>query len=148
VNKNKESKQMADLLERLEIEVDRCGIREVIETLAIVCDQKSEHVAANWQDNQMAKTWNKWARILDKAASNLKLSDPLEPVKKFTCSLCHRQFTGFGNNPEPLKPMDARCCDVCNAGLVIPARIAALYSRTDAGTGRVKPLSDDDWPKN
>lgn len=38
----------------------------------------------------------------------------------FTCSICFKHFTGFGNNAEPIN--DGRCCDECN-GMVIMARI-------------------------
>jgi len=39
------------------------------------------------------------------------------------CSLCGDKFTGMGNNPEPLRPYDERCCDPCNSTKVIPARL-------------------------
>lgn len=46
------------------------------------------------------------------------------------CCFCGKPLVGddrFGNNPEPL--MDhGRCCNACNADLVIPARIAALHA--------------------
>ena len=41
--------------------------------------------------------------------------------KKYTCCICSKKFTGFGNNPRPLKA-DGRCCDECNKK-VIEARI-------------------------
>lgn len=37
----------------------------------------------------------------------------------FTCSVCHKQSRGYGNNPAPL--FDAswgECCDYCNAVVV------------------------------
>ena len=46
------------------------------------------------------------------------------------CCLCGREFTGWGNNPWPVdKHPDHRCCDDCNAGLVIPARLALISVR-------------------
>jgi len=39
------------------------------------------------------------------------------------CSICKKPFQGFGNNPQPvIDDFDARCCDECNRGIVIPAR--------------------------
>ena len=38
-----------------------------------------------------------------------------------TCSICRRPYTGYGNNAEPVN--QGRCCDECNATVVIPARI-------------------------
>jgi len=42
------------------------------------------------------------------------------------CSICHRIYTGYGNNAWPIN--DGRCCDPCN-DLVIGARINQM--RTD-----------------
>lgn len=47
----------------------------------------------------------------------------LETGKTFICCLCHKQFKGFGNNPEPLKSAPNRCCDECDRNKVIPARL-------------------------
>jgi DNA-directed RNA polymerase subunit RPC12/RpoP len=42
------------------------------------------------------------------------------------CSICHKDFEGFGHNPEPIKPYEARCCDHCNHEVVVPLRIFGL----------------------
>ncbi len=42
--------------------------------------------------------------------------------KKYICCICKMPFTGYGNNPDPVKKR-GRCCDSCNAEKVIPARI-------------------------
>lgn len=42
------------------------------------------------------------------------------------CSICKIHFCGFGNNPWPVN--NGRCCDDCNALMVIPARIALIFS--------------------
>lgn len=50
----------------------------------------------------------------------------------FMCCFCNRAFKGWGNNPYPLnKDEKARCCDDCNANLVVPARLylAQLHAR-------------------
>lgn len=47
--------------------------------------------------------------------------------EKHICCICGKEFEGFGNNPYPVnKEEDARCCDICNDIVVIPARIDAL----------------------
>lgn len=43
--------------------------------------------------------------------------------RRFICCLCGKEETGWGNNPAPVSKADARCCDMCNATLVIPARM-------------------------
>lgn len=47
--------------------------------------------------------------------------------EKHICCICGEEFEGFGNNPYPVnKDENARCCDVCNDIVIIPARIEAL----------------------
>lgn len=44
--------------------------------------------------------------------------------EKHICCICHKEFTGWGNNPDPYPAEDGndRCCDECNMNFVIPAR--------------------------
>lgn len=42
-----------------------------------------------------------------------------------TCCICGKSFTGWANNPWPVK-QDGECCDSCNFNFVLPARIARL----------------------
>lgn len=42
----------------------------------------------------------------------------------FTCCICGKIFSGYGNNPYPVsKNENDRCCDQCNRDAVIPARM-------------------------
>ena len=46
------------------------------------------------------------------------------------CCICGRIFRGWGNNPYPVvQDVEARCCDVCNATAVVPARLEQLYRK-------------------
>lgn len=45
-------------------------------------------------------------------------------MKKEICSICKKEYTGWGNNAEPIN--DGRCCDECNWKKVIPARMKKL----------------------
>lgn len=45
--------------------------------------------------------------------------------KWFTCCFCGKLCKGYGNNPAPLKD-EGRCCDDCNASIVVPERIKLL----------------------
>ena len=42
--------------------------------------------------------------------------------EELICCLCNEEIYGYGNNPSPVKE-DGKCCDKCNMGVVIPARI-------------------------
>lgn len=43
------------------------------------------------------------------------------------CIICSGPIVGYGNNAEPVKV--GRCCDSCNATVVIPARIKSLFNK-------------------
>lgn len=57
------------------------------------------------------------------------------------CSICQLEFAEFGNNPYPVN--EGRCCDQCNASVVIPARLNMLLRNTDARKTRAKKLVTD-----
>ena len=43
-----------------------------------------------------------------------------------TCCFCGKKYTHWGNSISPLihpSSIDARCCDVCNATIVVPNRM-------------------------
>jgi hypothetical protein len=43
------------------------------------------------------------------------------------CVLCGKEFTEWGNNPEPVAPYeDGQCCDWCNMTIVLPARMGRM----------------------
>lgn len=45
-------------------------------------------------------------------------------IKETKCCICGKPIVGYGNNPYPVdKNPDNKCCDKCNATVVIPARI-------------------------
>ena len=56
--------ELASLKENLEQEIDRLGIDTVVDALAEICREKSEHVSTNWGDRNLAKAWNKLAEKL------------------------------------------------------------------------------------
>jgi hypothetical protein len=58
--------------EALEALVDRYGLSAVISQLANVCDDKSQHIASNWQDNVTARMWMNCVHILDRASDRVK----------------------------------------------------------------------------
>lgn len=55
--------------------------------------------------------------------------------EKKICCICGKEFTGWGNNPDPVTDKDgnlfdedARCCDECNSEVVIPTRLLKISS--------------------
>ena len=53
---------------------------------------------------------------------------------EFKCCICGKTFSGYGNNPAPVK-MEGRCCDDCDSMVVIPTRIKLI-------TGRAKEIEE------
>ena len=52
-----------------------------------------------------------------------------DPVR--TCCICGEPISDYGNDPWPVSENpDDRCCDACNAAVVIPARIRNLQAKT------------------
>ena len=53
--------------------------------------------------------------------------------ERFSCTICNGtieiEISGWreGHNAEPVTP--GRCCSVCNAEVVIPARIAHIFNK-------------------
>lgn len=52
-----------------------------------------------------------------------------EEVGSKTCCICGKEYTGYGNNPEPVR-ISGRCCNDCNEKRVIPARMLMLSAFT------------------
>jgi hypothetical protein len=46
----------------------------------------------------------------------------LNESKVNICCLCGEPYTGYGNDPWPVKD-EGRCCNGCNTSLVIPERL-------------------------
>lgn len=45
----------------------------------------------------------------------------------YECCICGKICTDWGNDPWPvIEAEDARCCDECNATVVVPARLERL----------------------
>jgi hypothetical protein len=54
--------------EELEALIDRHGLTHVVNTLAVVCIEKAEHLRTNWQDGVTAKAWDADGKTLTQAA--------------------------------------------------------------------------------
>lgn len=57
---------------QLETLVDRHGVLGVLSALSFICVEKADHIASNWQDAHLAKTWDYTASVLEKVHDKLK----------------------------------------------------------------------------
>lgn len=62
-------------------------------------------------------------------------------AEKRVCSICGREFTGYGNNAEPIN--DGICCDECNIGAVIPRRMAEQFGASLEEFGKAADDAND-----
>lgn len=49
----------------------------------------------------------------------------MENTEEKTCCICGKKFTGWGNDPWPVKK-EGECCDECNNSQVLAARLAGV----------------------
>jgi hypothetical protein len=63
------SKDATDNLEKI---VDHYGLENIVRALAFICSEKSTHIATNWQDVKLAKSWMQCSTILDGALRRLE----------------------------------------------------------------------------
>lgn len=63
--------EQSKLIEALEPLVDFSSLSDVILALARVCNEKTEHIRCNWQDESTAKAWDRAARVLDTASTKV-----------------------------------------------------------------------------
>lgn len=68
---NTESEAKAS--ETLEMLVDKHSLSNVLALLESICHEKAEHVRTNWQDESLAKAWERAAKTLDSARAKVDI---------------------------------------------------------------------------
>jgi hypothetical protein len=64
--------EVTPLSEQLEKMVDRTSLSDILSLLAIICEEKTDHIRANWQDKTTANVWARCSRELDVIAARVK----------------------------------------------------------------------------
>jgi hypothetical protein len=57
----------------LEALIDKLGLVEVLSQISEICHAKAEHIAENWQDVNLAKTWTKAAMQIETLSKKVSL---------------------------------------------------------------------------
>ena len=65
--------QVRELETVLEEWVDKSSLSKVLEVLSTVCQAKSEHLEANWQDTTTAKYWYQAGYALEKLQPRIEV---------------------------------------------------------------------------
>ena len=60
--------RLEELAAELEPMVARHGMADVLESLAVLAALKEEHVASNWGDRELARSWKRVASRIEQAA--------------------------------------------------------------------------------
>lgn len=50
----------------VEQHIDQYGLESILEIVAIICHEKSDHIRANWQDEKLARAWEKNGDRIDR----------------------------------------------------------------------------------
>lgn len=59
-------------LEDLEGMIDKAGLATVLGQISEICMAKADHIRSNWQDEGLAKEWEKFGEKLSKFSSSSK----------------------------------------------------------------------------
>ncbi len=53
----------------LEAIIDRTSLARTLEALAHICAQKSRHIEENWQNQPLARRWERAGNMIDKTSA-------------------------------------------------------------------------------
>jgi hypothetical protein len=59
-------------LGKLELLVNEYGLTGVLSGLSYICGEKSQHIAAHWQDEDLSNLWMGHAARLDRVAARIE----------------------------------------------------------------------------
>jgi hypothetical protein len=43
--------------------IDKAGVSQVLELVGEICSEKAQHISETWQDESLAKAWDKAAQV-------------------------------------------------------------------------------------
>lgn len=66
---------MTNITETLESLIDQTSLLDVLVGLELVCAEKAKHVRINWQDEALAKLWDRASTACGAAARNQAVQD-------------------------------------------------------------------------
>lgn len=68
-----------DLINALESIVDKSSMSDVINALSMIASEKADHIRINWQDEALARVWERMGRTLDRCYNHVNRVDRLLP---------------------------------------------------------------------
>lgn len=73
LNVEREQMNYDELKIQLEALLDRSDPYSVLLALSEICQEKAEHIAENWQDASLARTWRQASIAVSKSLSNTSI---------------------------------------------------------------------------
>lgn len=64
--------EVTPLSEVIEKHIDRIGLPQMLELIAIICDEKAEHIAATYGPDTLIGAWERTAKELDAVAAKTR----------------------------------------------------------------------------
>lgn len=58
---------------RLEEMIDGSSVKEVLDMIGTICSEKGDHIRGNWQDEPMARRWERVGQRCDKLSESIDL---------------------------------------------------------------------------
>ena len=55
--------------------IDKYGLSTILGSIAQICFEKAEHIRANWQDEPLARAWDRVGKALDRAAADKRVKE-------------------------------------------------------------------------
>lgn len=62
------TREQEELVAQLEALVDGSSLAAVLDALSFLCDLKRDHIMESWQDRNLAASWSRLARQIERAA--------------------------------------------------------------------------------
>jgi hypothetical protein len=62
-----------DITAELEAMIDATSLQHVLTGLELICSEKADHIRSNWQDEKLAKLWDKASTVCGNAARDKRV---------------------------------------------------------------------------
>lgn len=67
--------ELSNVADELEQILDSSNLPAILEALAQICHEKAEHIRENWQDEPLARKWNRAGKALETTSTRHVYTD-------------------------------------------------------------------------
>ena len=92
-----------------------------------------DRVREEYVDEVTDEDWQENAEIQEQnVLHEPEIGEETTKGEIWRCVICDEYFTGWGNNPDPIKNY-GECCNACNTNKVIPERMRQIINHNHLG---------------